>query len=205
MPVYAGRIPAIAIDALSKFKGDKTPAVIVCAYGNRAYEDALLELKELLQANGFVVIAAGAFVAQHAIFPTVAKARPDQEDRRVVVEFAQKSAELLAGLENTDNLPDLPVKGNRPYRKTKKVPLTPKVSSACTACGACVKLCPTDAIPASNPRITLGRKCIACARCIAVCPQHARRFKGLLYRFAQNRFTKANQLRREAEVTLIGH
>ncbi len=53
MPVYAGRIPAIAIDALNKFKGNKTPAVIVCVYGNRDYDDALLELKDIVQNNGF--------------------------------------------------------------------------------------------------------------------------------------------------------
>lgn len=98
------------------------------------------------------------------------------------------------------NLPDIQVKGNHPYKKPGKIPLTPKTSRQCNKCGLCVKLCPTDAIPAFNPRVTFGSKCIACARCIAVCPQQARRFGGLLYRFAGKKFVKANALRKEPEM-----
>ena len=199
IPVYAGRIPAIAVNALNKFKGNKTPAVIACVYGNREYDDALLELKDILQANDFAIISAGAFIAQHSIFPTVGTSRPDEKDKEMITAFGEKSAALISSLDAATNLPDINVKGNRPYKKPGKVPLTPKADKKCNKCGTCVKLCPTDAIPSFNPRITFGSKCNSCARCIAVCPQQARHFGGLLYKFAGKKFTKDNSDRKEPE------
>ena len=79
MPVYSGRIPASALPALRKFRGNGTPAVVVCVYGNRDYDDALLELTDVVGENGFRV-AAAAFVAAHSIFPQVGTNRPDEED-----------------------------------------------------------------------------------------------------------------------------
>jgi len=203
MPVYAGRIPAVAVGALNKFKGNKTPAVIVCVYGNREYDDALLELKDILQANDFTIISAGAFIAQHSIFPTVGTSRPDEKDKEMIASFGRKSASLVSSLETTSNLPDIKVKGNRPYKKGGKVPLTPKADKKCNKCGTCVKLCPTNAIPSFNPRITFGSKCNSCARCIAVCPQCARHFGGLLYKFAGKKFTKDNSDRKEPETIYL--
>ena len=199
MPVYAGRIPAIAAKALSKFKGSETPAVMACVYGNRDYDDALLELKNILQTNGFSIVSAAAFIAQHSIFPVVGASRPDDKDKEIITTFGEKSAALIASLEHTNHLPDINVKGNFPYKKPGKVPLTPKADKKCNKCGSCVKLCPTDAIPAINPRITFGKKCNACARCISVCPQQARHFGGLLYKIAGRGFIKANSARKEPE------
>ena len=48
VPVYGGRVPAVAAERLKKLHGRKTAAVLVVTYGNRAYEDALLELKLIL-------------------------------------------------------------------------------------------------------------------------------------------------------------
>ena len=41
VPVYGGRVPAIAIQRLRALKGQGGPAIAVVVYGNRAYEDAL--------------------------------------------------------------------------------------------------------------------------------------------------------------------
>ena len=38
VPVYAGRVPIQAANALKFFKGNNTPAIIICTYGNRAYD-----------------------------------------------------------------------------------------------------------------------------------------------------------------------
>ncbi len=203
MPVYAGRIPAVADKSLQRFKGCNTPAIIVCVYGNRDYEDALLELKDTVQANGFIVVSAAAFIAQHSIFPVVAANRPDEKDKDAIRTFGEKSATLISALDNTNNLPSIKVKGKHPYKKPGKVPLSPKTDKTCNKCGLCVKLCPTNAIPAFNPKITLGSKCFACARCIAVCPQHARHFGGIIYRIAGNKFIKANSTRKEPETMYI--
>ena len=203
MPVYAGRIPVVAVDVLNRFKGAGTPAVIACVYGNRDYDDALLELKDILQANAFAIVSAGAFIAQHSIFPAVGASRPDDNDKEIIRIFGEKSAELIASLDGTNHLPDINVKGNRPYKKPDKVPLTPKTDKKCNKCGTCVKLCPTDAIPEINPRITFGMKCNACALCIAICPQKARYFGGFLYRIAGRVFTKANSARKEPETMYV--
>lgn len=37
-----------------------TPAIAVCVYGNRDYDDALIELKDAIEANGFKTVAAAA-------------------------------------------------------------------------------------------------------------------------------------------------
>ena len=203
MPVYAGRIPSGAVSSLNRFKGDKTPAVIVCVYGNRDYDDALLELKETLQKNGFIIVSAAAFIAQHSIFPAVGASRPDEKDSEIITLFGERSATLVSSICSTDNLPDICVKGNHPYKKAGRVPLTPKGSRRCNKCKLCIKICPTDAIPSFNPKMTFGSKCIACARCIAVCPQQARHFGGIIYRIAGRKFVKDNSARKEPETIYL--
>ncbi len=202
MPVYAGRIPMAAAQALRSFKGRHTPAVAVCVYGNRAYDDALLELADVLCRNGFATAAAGAFVAQHSIFPAVGQGRPDEQDMARIDEFAQHCRDILDEASDAQSLSTIRPKGNRPYKTPGKIPLHPSASRRCTACGVCVKLCPAQAIPADAPRTTDKTKCISCGRCIVVCPVKARRFGGLLYTVAAQKFAKACAARREPEVFL---
>ena len=56
VPVYGGRIPVITRKILEKIKGSEALAVPVAVYGNRAYEDCLLELKNILKENGFIIL-----------------------------------------------------------------------------------------------------------------------------------------------------
>ena len=65
VPSYSGRVPAQASQQLLRVKGDGSPAIIVCFYGNRDYEDTLVELKDLQTANGFRIVSAAAFIARH--------------------------------------------------------------------------------------------------------------------------------------------
>ena len=200
MPVYAGRIPAKTIGALNRFKGNGTPAILVCVYGNRDYDDALLELKDTVESNGFRVISAGVFIAQHSIFPKVGEARPDAKDFDIIKDFAGKSANILSTSATVKSIQDISVKGNRPYKKPGKIPLKPKGNKHCNDCSTCVKLCPVFAIDENNPRKTNNKICISCGRCIVVCPQKARSFGGLLYKIAGSSFVKANLARKEPEV-----
>ena len=199
MPVYAGRIPALCRPMLSRLKGNGTPAVAVAVYGNRDYDDALLELKNLLEENGFVVIGAGAFVAQHSIFPSVGRSRPDGDDRSAAADFARR---CLGKLEDFDPRAHafLEVKGNFPYKQPGSVPLKPSGNWRCNRCGACPILCPAGAIAPETPRKTDKSRCISCAACIAVCPTGARAFRGFLYRLAGRTFAKKCAARRESEV-----
>lgn len=194
VPVFSGRVPQVALRALEKIKGDRTPAIVVCVYGNREFDDALAELKERVEANGFCVISAAAFVAQHSIFPQVAQGRPDAADLLAAKEFGARSLGLLA--EAAQN-PPLVVPGNHPFRPVKHIPLSPKTDRSCNACGVCAAQCPTGAIDADNPRKIDKNKCILCAHCIAVCPKHAKKFGGLLYRVASKKFAKNNSERKE--------
>lgn len=195
IPVYAGRVPALAAKTLQNIKGKQTPVILVCVYGNRDYDDALLELKNNCENNGFTPIAASAFIARHSIFPSIAANRPDERDDKQIVDFVKRC--MLEHKENAQRL--LHVKGNYPYKIPSAIPLFPKGNRSCTACGICVKRCPVSAIPEKTPRKTNKEMCISCARCIAVCPEKARNFSGLIYRIARRKFESAYKNRKEPE------
>lgn len=179
MPVYCGRIPAHCAEMLAKLKGTNTPAIAVVVYGNRDFDDALLELTEILTGNGFLVFGAGAFVAQHSIVPRVAENRPDESDLVKIEEFSRQCGEKLYQMTGAEK--SIRVEGNTPYKPAVAVPLKPSANNQCTACGVCANLCPTGAISKENPRVKDSGLCISCAACINACPQKSRAFRGVLY------------------------
>ena len=192
VPSYAGRVPEMAVRSLRRFLGNNTPAIIVSVYGNRAYDDTLIELKDLMESHGFKLLSAAAVIAQHSIFPKIAEGRPNADDMEKLHEFASKSRELLIQIPKMSTVSRLMVKGNRPYRDTKPIPLHPEGSKGkCTSCHACVKMCPVGAITMGEPYKTNEKKCISCGRCVVVCPEHARHFGGLLYKTVSWKFEKA--------------
>lgn len=169
VPVYGGRIPAIAAQRLLALQGNGNPAIAVVVYGNRAYEDALLELKNVLTEAGHQVIAAAAFIAEHSIIRSIAADRPHADDLARAVEFGAAVEARLNGELSTVDVP-----GNAEYRPLPQMPATPLVTDACGGCGMCARKCPVGAIPLSNPRSTDAAKCILCMRCVAICPRKAR-------------------------------
>lgn len=194
IPVFSGRVPEIARKGIEMIRGNDTPAIIVCVYGNRDFDDALLELKDIVESNGFYVVSAGAFVAQHSIFPKVAQGRPDNSDLIQAKEFGVNSIKTIStAIENNP----LKVKGNYPYRAVKPIPLTPTTDNKCNSCGLCSKQCPVQAIDSNNPKKTDKNRCISCVHCISICPKHSKKFGGLLYWAVSKKFAKDNFQRKE--------
>lgn len=91
-PVYGGRIPLVEEEAIRHIHGSCTPVVLAAVYGNRAYEDALLELRDLLSCQGFIPVAAGAFIGEHSFGNTIAAGRPDAEDLAKCADFGRQIA-----------------------------------------------------------------------------------------------------------------
>ena len=168
LPVYAGRVPQIALERLAALKGSGQKAVAVVVYGNREYEDALLETKDALEANGFRVIAAAAFIAEHSIVRSIAAGRPDAEDEALCRQFA---ADVMA---KADDAASVQAPGNTPYKELKPSAFHPAASESCVKCGVCAQQCPVGAIPVDDPSQTNHDLCINCMRCVQVCPVNSR-------------------------------
>ena len=168
LPVYAGRVPQTALERLPAVKAAGQKAVAVVVYGNREYDDALLETRDALEAKGFQVIAAAAFIAEHSIVRTVAAGRPDAEDEALCRQFA---ANVTAKMENPTSV-DVP--GSHPYRELKPSAFHPAADATCVSCGACAEQCPVGAILLDDPSQTLSDVCINCMRCVQVCPVSSR-------------------------------
>lgn len=67
VPCYGRRVPALAAQRIAQINGNGAKAVLVCSYGNRAYEDCLVELQDVAEAAGFRAVAAVAAVSEHSI------------------------------------------------------------------------------------------------------------------------------------------
>jgi ferredoxin len=179
MPVYAGRLPVEAAARLRRMQGNHSPAVLVAVYGNRAFEDALLELSELVSAAGFVPVAAGAFIGEHS-YSSEAKplsvGRPDASDLARAAQFGGMVHARLRSILNLNDLPPLAVPGNHPYRDLKQWDhMAPETDEPlCTLCGDCAKACPTAAVSVNSQVETDGSACIACCACVKACPTGAR-------------------------------
>lgn len=169
-PSYGGRVPALAAQRLERMKAEKTRAILVCVYGNRAYEDTLVELQDVSEACGFKVIAAVAAIAEHSIARQFASGRPDALDTEALEDFAEKIKVKLAS--SDPSTPALP--GNRPYKKAGGSGMVPKANRHCNDCGLCASKCPAEAIDPANPKHTDSQKCISCMRCVCICPHQAR-------------------------------
>ncbi len=193
MPSFGGRAPAIAIERLKKISGNGAKCAIVCVYGNRAYEDTLVEMEDAAKESGFRVVAAIAAVAEHSIMPQYAAGRPDASDEAQLSDFAVR---ILHKDGDATSIP-----GNRPYKKGGGVGLVPKATKDCVKCGVCAKSCPVDAI---NPEslVADSKKCISCMRCVKLCPHDARKVNSAMVSVAALAIKKACSVRKENELFL---
>lgn len=98
-PTYAGRVPNLLMPYLRDMvHGEGALAVPVVLFGNRNYDDALMELSQLLTADGFSCVAGGAFVGEHSFSRTLGAGRPSGADVGEMDAFAEHvAAKLVAG------------------------------------------------------------------------------------------------------------
>lgn len=198
VPSFGGRVPSIAVDHIKLLHGNDAKAILIAVYGNRAYEDTLIELKDVVTKVGFVPIAAVAANAEHSIMHQFGAGRPDALDRKELKAFALKIKTKLKG----ERMSGVEVPGNRPYREYNGIPMKPKVSKKCDGCGVCVKKCPVGAISKTTPEKTDTDACISCMRCIAICPQNARYISKTLLAASSLKLKKACSERKKNELFL---
>lgn len=192
-PVYGGRIPSIFFERLGLLNANGAMCVIVAVYGNRHYDDALLELKNEMMKRGFRVAAAASFIGEHSFSREnmpVAAGRPDFYDLGMAEHFGK---EIIDKITTVPDFGDLFVPGNYPYKEVKpKQPVAPTSTDDCCSCGLCVSSCPTHAISldASGNVCTEIDKCTLCCACVKVCPQGARIFDTPFTKFLYDNFSE---------------
>lgn len=201
-PVYGGRVAPVALKRLKRLKGNNAPAILIAVYGNRDYEDALIELRDTAVELGFTPLSAGAFIGEHSYSTTnmpIAAGRPDASDLQIAFHFGQDSLKKLkekttitspelqaiCKLKSLDDklsilLSSFFIKGTSPYKIVQAgKPACPVCTEACFVCGECVEVCPTHAISISKDGSQIEtdiNRCIKCCACVKECPNEARVF-----------------------------
>ena len=196
-PVYGGRLPQLLVPVLQNMQGGGARAVVLSVYGNRDYDDALLETADLFAERGFRVCAAAAFIGEHSYSSAVAKNRPDAEDLIAATTFG------VAAFANVEQgvACRKPVRGARPYKQLSGFMLAPKAAPAvdaekCVRCGACIAACPAANIGAD---LSDQGRCISCAACVKFCRQGARSFTDPAVLAAKGRLESSCTARRQPE------
>lgn len=179
-PVYAGRLAPEALKRFEGFQGKGTPVIPVVLYGNREFDDALLELKDFTVKRNFNPVAAAAFIGEHSFSTShrpIAEGRPDETDLKAAHRFGRQVSGILSKRESAGLPFPLNLPGNNPYKELKVLtgfaPVTDE--EICSECFECYEVCPVAAISRYNPNDTDKETCLHCCACIKQCPTGARR------------------------------
>lgn len=181
VPVYAGRVAPFALGRLRRLRGSATPAILAVTYGNRDYEDALVELHDTMTYLGFVTVAAGAFVGEHSYSRPgmpIGEGRPDSADIALACGLGEKAADKIAAAVDAREAAVSYIKGNRPYRTVaSSTPAAPHTLDGCVLCGICADVCPVYAVRVTDAGVETDENlCVKCCACVKECPEGVRRF-----------------------------
>lgn len=212
-PTYAGRVPNVLLPYLTeKVHGGGALAVPVVLFGNRNFDDALIELRNILEKDGFHTVAAAGFAGEHSFSRILGKGRPDAQDMAAVRDFAGRIAGKVKTLAKAPREP-VPVRGEeplRPYympRDRAGIPINilkvkPKTDpEKCTRCGLCAAICPMGSISQEDPAV-VTRICIKCCACVKKCPAGAKYYDDPGYLYHQHELEEGYARRAEAETFL---
>lgn len=177
VPVYSGRVAPEAAKRLASIRAEGIPAILVVIYGNREFEDALIELQNLATKAGFNPIAAASFIGEHSyssIEKPIAAGRPDMPD---VLKARELGITVIKNMRKKSSISaTLKVPGNFPYKDSMGASgVSPSVDVvACKLCGDCVKACPVGAISIENQVLEIDNGlCTMCCACVKVCSKNA--------------------------------
>ena len=205
-PVYGGRLPVDAVNRFKQLRASKTLAILIVVYGNREFEDALLELKNLAIELGFNPVAGGAFIGEHSYATEdvpIANGRPDSADVQIAMGFGAKIKDKVTALQSADAQKDLKIPGRFPYaaggaRAMAVAPVTKE--DTCTVCGTCASVCPTAAISINESVATEIDLCIRCCACIKNCPTGARMWEDSRMKNITNWLNENCSTRKEPQI-----
>jgi ferredoxin len=204
-PVYGGRLPVDAINRLKQVKAANTLAILIVVYGNREFEDALLELKDLAIELGFNPVAGAAFIGEHS-FATkdlpIANGRPDSLDVQLAMDFGVKIKNKIKSFKSPGARMALEIPGRFPYEGgVRSMVVSPVTKEApCTVCGTCASVCPTAAISINGSVATEIELCIRCCACIKNCPTGARVWEDDMMKTIANWLNENCSARKEPQI-----
>lgn len=102
MPVYVGKIPVPAAEALSRVKGKGAMTLAAVSYGGMSYGNALYELQHRAEENDLSVIGAGAFMVSYRAIRGSQRSAAPMPDAEAIADFVKAASgkiRRLAGCE----------------------------------------------------------------------------------------------------------
>lgn len=177
-PVYAGKLPNKLVPWWrTHLRGCGNPAVLLCTFGNRGFDNALAEMQSVALEGGCCPVAAAAVVSSHAFDGSIGEGRPSAEE---LAELRRWGAQIR--FDRTEGL-QLPGSASAPYYQPLREDLQPAVflkavprfdTDRCIRCGECAVRCPMGSITLTPEGYPAGQGiCIKCMACVRHCPEGA--------------------------------